>query len=216
MAVCSADSSKVRRAWHLCFSLACRAHWHVSKSCDYQSQEWHKCTRYQISINDSYPSIRKSFKIRKLHHSDRHDSGRSAGSRWFLDRDGFEVHIFLFRQCVLSRLLFQQCQRENRKKLPFKALIIQPAQRIPRYELLLRVSPIFAQTAELISGICHTEFGYQSVRTAPGCSCSDRVCTRSSSLLFCFILLLLLSSHFLTNPLSGLKQVGLIGRKISL
>ncbi|XP_064637015.1 uncharacterized protein LOC135493544 [Lineus longissimus] len=32
----------------------------------------------------------------------------------------------------------EQCQRENRRKLPLKALIIQPAQRIPRYELLLR------------------------------------------------------------------------------
>jgi len=34
---------------------------------------------------------------------------------------------------------FQQCERDARVKLPVKAQIVKPAQRIPRYELLLKV-----------------------------------------------------------------------------
>ena len=38
------------------------------------------------------------------------------------------------------RCCFQQCERDTRVKLPLKAQIVKPAQRIPRYELLLKVS----------------------------------------------------------------------------
>jgi len=43
----------------------------------------------------------------------------------------------LFVLAVASRL--QQCERDARVKLPLKAQIVKPAQRIPRYELLLKV-----------------------------------------------------------------------------
>jgi hypothetical protein len=33
----------------------------------------------------------------------------------------------------------QQTERQSRTKLPLKAMIIKPAQRIPRYELLIKV-----------------------------------------------------------------------------
>jgi len=44
------------------------------------------------------------------------------------------VVLWMFVACL------KQCERDARVKLPLKAQIVKPAQRIPRYELLLKVS----------------------------------------------------------------------------
>lgn len=44
-------------------------------------------------------------------------------------------------RCISSQafIAFQQVEREGRMKLPLKAQVVKPAQRIPRYELLIKV-----------------------------------------------------------------------------
>lgn len=42
-------------------------------------------------------------------------------------------------------LICQQNLRSMRTKLPLKALLVQPVQRIPRYELLVKVSSVLAE-----------------------------------------------------------------------
>ena len=52
--------------------------------------------------------------------------------------DDYKIYVILSKDYVLV----QQCEKETKTKLPLKAQIVKPAQRIPRYELLLRVSAL--------------------------------------------------------------------------
>lgn len=50
--------------------------------------------------------------------------------------------VFYSRLCLVSAALpvQQQCMRENKEKQALGDLMIKPVQRIPRYELLVKVS----------------------------------------------------------------------------
>ena len=63
---------------------------------------------------------------------------RSKVNKFHILIQWFKIH--------LTFPLLQQIERETRSKLPLKAQIVKPAQRIPRYELLIKVSSFFSSS----------------------------------------------------------------------